>query len=99
MTEQTQLKSDLDACREHIYAKAGTLTQEHAEPIRQRVLGLMAAKGWVLESENIEVEMSDKTEFVDVTVRVGRASALLPLKWERANGTVAVRIDTDGDGL
>lgn len=98
MTDKDALQRDLDECRELLFAVEGLITPEHVDAIKERVAKLMAAKKWVLTPDDIDVELHDKTEFVDVTVTVGRASASLPLRWERADGSFSVRVDTDGDG-
>lgn len=98
MTDQIDLQADLDECRELLFATHDLITPEHVDAIKERVTKLMSAKKWVLTTDDVDVELHDETEFVDVSVRVGRASAFLPLRWEMADGSFAVRVDTDSDG-
>lgn len=93
----TDLQADLEAIYADMYAVSGVITDKHKPAIEARVRDLMNGKGWPL-LDVVEATLDDGDESITVTVQHGTAVASLYLKWEMADGSVSVLVDTDGDG-
>lgn len=92
-----QLQQDLYTIRDDLYAYASLVTNADKATIEGRVKALMDDAGWPVLDKN-EALLDDTDESITVKISNGKQEAELYLKWERADGSVAVRVDVDNDG-